>query len=674
MFNPTDLSLEIFGILRSFDYTVNIFDFDGNRVYEPGAARRFFATPKNITVSIFDDGENSCIKMFLSQSTSISEVTNLIDTMRTTASKFGVLFNVRKYERELKPKDLSPNTDLSYEPGISLIDKGKEKDFSDESEKIDNIKDEVGDLSKDFSKIIKHLKKKNEKVKESMENLNERRSEEMIELPALGCSVEMDAWTAFKGGHLKLFSPPESFDEASLPDDETAATIIKLRAVASNVAADGMANMLVRVADAIEHGNTSKLYMAIARRAIGLGYQADLHESISDFSYGNGMPDEIVSAAKLIYNSGFEPEIYSGRGMYGDQCLAVRVEYEHEIDEILKKTDLPDPSVDQMGKGYIAYWRYLKIPHRLDEKRTEMISLPALGDIEVSKEAWEDFKSGHLALNQPVDFSAELGTTANPAAFYLRQIAAVTSDDSMSNLFGKVADDLENNTVKGEIRNLCRAISNMAIASAKGNGHANLTEGLIVTESIREFGEWFDSLSSEKLFENDISPSEERMSDLLSNSDPLSGSYEDAVDLAYDTVYEEFTVGDFLDTAGDDFTYNDPTLPEEEKTVSSDTVRSSLIGYFRQKLEDVLDGNEYPSEKDVETLADTFLGEVKEAMEKDGWSVTDDLDECDELKSEDVLLPKNPKDDLTREVTAKHTDDDDENARRIVALARPETL
>lgn len=607
MFNPTNLALEIFGILRSFDYTVNIFDFDGNRVYEPGDARRFFATPKNITVSIFEDGENSSIKLFLSQSTSASEVTGLIATMRTTASKFGVLFNVRKYERELKPKDLSPNADISYVPGVSMVTKGDaEEDYSDEAGKLDRIKGEVGELTSDFSEIMKHFstKRKTEKVKESMEHetLEEKRGEEMIELPALGCSVEVAAWESFKNDNLKLYSAPETFDDAQFPS-ETVATVIKLKAVADKVAADGMANMFSRVADAIEHGNNSALYKAIADKAISLAYGAGLEEDT------------------------------------------------------------------------------------LEEKRgEEMISLPALGGIEVEKAAWEAFKNGSLSLHSAVDFSVELGTSVTPEAFYLRQIADVCVADGMANMFARVADDLDvGSKASGETRKLARAIANMAISAARSGGQANMTEGLIVTESIRAFGEWFDSMSSTKLFEaydEDFdddrfrdSPEEERMSDLLSDNDPLSGSFEDATDLAYNTVEEEFSVDEFLEANGSDFNYEDDTLSDEDKTLSLDYVKSSLNGYLRQKLEDVLDGNEYPAEKDIAFLADKFIGDVKDTMESEGWTITDDLAECDtELKNEDVLLPKNPKDDLTHELTAHKTDDDDADARRIVALARPTTL
>ncbi len=227
MFNPGNLASEVFGILRSFDYTVHIFDYDGNRVYEPEEARRFFATPKNITVSIAEDGENSNIKLFLGGSVEVSEVMGLIDTMRTMAAKFGVLFNVKNYDRELKPKDLAPNAMI-------------------------------------------------ETAGDNMIPINEKQ-EEKIDLPALGCSVELNAWTAFKNGQLAFYSPPEIIDEKRYGPSGNM-MVLRLRAIADKVKADGMANMFSRVSDALENGSKDKLLGLIAQKAIDIAYSETIDE------------------------------------------------------------------------------------------------------------------------------------------------------------------------------------------------------------------------------------------------------------------------------------------------------------------------------------------------------------------------------------------------------------
>ncbi len=228
MFNPAKLSEEIFGILRSFDYTVNIFDFEGNRVVEPSEARRFFATPRNITVSVHEDGENSCVRMFISPATEVGEIEGLISTMRITSSKFGLLFNVRKYQRDIKPKDLAPNA-----------------------------------VSESF----------NEDTMDT-QNLEEKKGPPTMPLPALGCEVEIDAWNDFKNGKLDVYAAPEEFtdDQAGSPSK---LMVLRLKAVSRQTKADALSNMFSRVADAIEHGSDAVLNLSIAKQAIKLGYQSD---------------------------------------------------------------------------------------------------------------------------------------------------------------------------------------------------------------------------------------------------------------------------------------------------------------------------------------------------------------------------------------------------------------
>lgn len=602
MFNADNLATEVFGVLRSFDYTVNIFDFDGNRVFEPNEARRFFATPKNITVSIHEEGENSVIKMFLSQSTNISEVSGLISTMRTVSAKFGVLFNVRKYERELKPKDLSPNSGIEYETGVSVVEKGDDPQTEKvDAVKLDAVTDDIKVLTQELGNLAKHLRgEREDKVKKmDKKNLQEKKGAEMIFLPALGASVEVDAWAQFKDNHLVLYSAPEEFSDDQFRDEITG-KVLKLKAVAGKVAADGMANMLSKVADAIEHGSTSKLHMAIADRAIALAYDA---------------PSSVE-----------EP------------TSTEREEEEKNDDEELK-----------------------------EKRSAEMIHLPAL-DLDVEKEAWEELKDGRLEIRSPINFEVKLGSSVHPDAFFLRQIADVTKFDGLANMFARIADDIDN----GDRTPLKRHIAKVAIAAAKNDGQANLNEGLIVTESIREFGRWFDSLSTTAIFETDYSR-------LINDPDPLNGSFEMAMEMAWEAVHDNFDIGNFLDTAMvEEFNFGDEELTDEEKELTRDDVKSALQRYIEKELKNELEGEDYSPERDIENMADIFLPEVIDEIEAAGWVVTNEkLEECGEeteLKNEDVLLPKNPKDDLSREVSAQRDDKEDEEARRIISLARPKTL
>lgn len=254
MFNPSKLAQEIFSVLRSFDYTVSIFDFNGNRVYEPDDARRFFASPKNITVSINEDSENSIVKLFLSQATDVDEVKGLIETMRTTASRYGVLFNVRKYQKELSPRDLSPNSGIENETGIPL----KNKANSDVTTHMDALVQDIKQLRDELPDVLDHLKKRGTKMNESM-----------INIPALGTDVEVNAWDDFKKGRIELIGDPVDIERSG---DLNAYRVGALRNIVDKMAHDGLANALEKVADAIEAGSRDTILTNIADRATDIVY------------------------------------------------------------------------------------------------------------------------------------------------------------------------------------------------------------------------------------------------------------------------------------------------------------------------------------------------------------------------------------------------------------------
>lgn len=47
---------------------------------------------------------------------------------------------------------------------------------------------------------------------------------------------------------------------------------------------------------------------------------------------------------------------YSGRGMYGAECLGIDCEDDKDVIERCREYRLPRPKVDNLGVGYICYW------------------------------------------------------------------------------------------------------------------------------------------------------------------------------------------------------------------------------------------------------------------------------------------------------------------------------
>jgi len=67
--------------------------------------------------------------------------------------------------------------------------------------------------------------------------------------------------------------------------------------------------------------------------------------------------DELYQICMRI-NGEFRSD-YSGRAMYGRECIAIVVDENWQADKIeaeCKSLHLPDPTWDSMGLGAVAYW------------------------------------------------------------------------------------------------------------------------------------------------------------------------------------------------------------------------------------------------------------------------------------------------------------------------------
>lgn len=101
------LAEEIFDTLKGNGKILSLFDKDGNRVFAPTKARRVFCQPDKMMITLDENGEDSQVKMYLSQSSSLKSLQKLISTIRNICTRYNVLFNVRKFGRDLCPKDFA---------------------------------------------------------------------------------------------------------------------------------------------------------------------------------------------------------------------------------------------------------------------------------------------------------------------------------------------------------------------------------------------------------------------------------------------------------------------------------------------------------------------------------------------------------------------------------------
>lgn len=66
---------------------------------------------------------------------------------------------------------------------------------------------------------------------------------------------------------------------------------------------------------------------------------------------------ELIEAIRNMADSEFDGVTsYSGRGMYGKECIAVACDDRDDMVEACVRADLPRPTFDTLGMGMIAYW------------------------------------------------------------------------------------------------------------------------------------------------------------------------------------------------------------------------------------------------------------------------------------------------------------------------------
>lgn len=72
----------------------------------------------------------------------------------------------------------------------------------------------------------------------------------------------------------------------------------------------------------------------------------------------NGDYDIAQRLLDALYTHNWEPRAYSGRGMFGKQCIAVSLTGESQLWQLARTVpiDVDAPHTDQLGKGLIAYW------------------------------------------------------------------------------------------------------------------------------------------------------------------------------------------------------------------------------------------------------------------------------------------------------------------------------
>lgn len=80
---------------------------------------------------------------------------------------------------------------------------------------------------------------------------------------------------------------------------------------------------------------------------------------------------EVERFIEALDDAGFEPKRYSGRGMYGKECVSVRGDEDNPISawdiarELFgepREFVIPEPRQDSLGLGIVLYWTSYEWP------------------------------------------------------------------------------------------------------------------------------------------------------------------------------------------------------------------------------------------------------------------------------------------------------------------------
>ena len=106
--NFDTISERVFKILKSRGFSLKMYKENGEIAYDPSyEARKFFIEKEGIMVSVNSNGENSEIKVYLSDENDLEQMKPLLQSLRQAANFYGLLFNIRKYGKKMKPKEFA---------------------------------------------------------------------------------------------------------------------------------------------------------------------------------------------------------------------------------------------------------------------------------------------------------------------------------------------------------------------------------------------------------------------------------------------------------------------------------------------------------------------------------------------------------------------------------------
>lgn len=482
MNNLNSAATEVFQILRSFDYAVKMWDEEGQEVFNPEEARRLFATPDNIQISILDDNDNSSINLYIGKSIEVEEVLGLIESLRNTAPKYNMLFHVQKLNREIKPKDFSPGGAVAEgRTSMNQLTEGMYGTSRSSYLKLENAR-----------MIVRHSAKIDENIMGS------------------------------RGRHIdSIFVENAAGERFLMPTQQLAPA----RAMVQHInqgggVADEVGLQIARMAQDFRNLGTCSQYIFVN--------SGRLAESAMEL---RGKCREKLSEMRKAFTR------LAKESTYADEAECVRCEEEAPLAEaavvesLRSLLTLEGREISEAVLNTVA----TAVAHgSLNEAREAAVEMTSVLGMPVSKEAFAELTQGKIALraSPEIDTAASFRDVASEAMFKYNAVVAQVMDHSLQTFLELVGEKLAH----GATGDLARKLNMIVRATMKAAG-VSMDAGISTKNAaVREFIEWFQSQSPEAILGEDADEDTEEMMD--GNDDVMEEESEDGDEEDDDTVEE----------------------------------------------------------------------------------------------------------------------------------------
>lgn len=615
--NFTAAAKEAFEILRGYDYELLLFNDERNQVFEPEEARRFFAQPENLLVSIHEKGEDSGVHVNLSKSTEIGSVMGLLDALRAMTTKYKGVFHVRKHDRDLSPKDFS--TESSMQEG--------QKNNNSEVYTMKLVEGMYGTSRSSYLKlenarmIVRHSAKINENV-----------------LGARGRNIDA-IYIENALGERHLFSTTQ---------------LAPARAMVHHV--DNGGSWADSVGEQISRMASDFAACGSASRHIGF-YGNDLTEAAQEVRENLR---EHLRGMRRAFESFQRKTKYAEMCEHFSQLAAEPLTEGADEGRIAELASLLNTEAVQLSEAVLG--TVARVLEANAERKYHAPKLAREKDIElthvlnhpVAKAAWEAFKNGKLELIRKPDIDGkQFADERARQVFILREIARSCKDDGMANLLSWASSEMQ--TATGKLAAQLAVLRKQAmVATGLVQREPAVKDVAKGSAAVQEHIDWINSFSVSNLMEFDRFPLPDHSS-------------EDHNERVLQSVVDNFDYDHFMtSSSARDFHYDvRATLDDEESAIDFDAVVHAVEHFLETEL-----SHQDVTGMHVRSEAETLAAEVASNMTEDGYTVlgaplgdepnhadlpmaAEDLDTADEIDlglDADLDLDADLGDDLDIEV------------------------